>query len=152
MLRLLKYLTVALMLAAGSLIAPASAGEVNQTFLGGVAIKGYDPVAYFEEGRAVEGSSSFSHDWNGAEWRFASAANRDLFAADPDRYKPQYGGYCAWAVAQGYTADIDPEAFDIHDGKLYLNFNKSVQRRWRADKPALIVEGDANWPDIAARL
>lgn len=132
-------------------LAPASAAfaeaPIYQSFLG-TAIDGTDPVAYFTEGRPVEGSSEFTHDWNGATWRFASAENRDRFAADPEAYAPQYGGYCAWAVAQGYTASTDPEAWRIVDGKLYLNYDANVQAKWEADVPGFIEKADANWPAV----
>ncbi len=114
------------------------------------ALRGYDPVAYFTHGRPVEGSERFTHQWQGATWRFASAENRDSFAADPERYAPQYGGYCAWAVSQGYTASTDPEAWRIVDGKLYLNYSKSVQRRWEKDIPGNIGKADRNWPELLA--
>lgn len=118
----------------------------------GVAIRGTDPVAYFTQGRPQRGLSEFTHDWRGVTWRFASAANRDAFAAAPARYAPQYGGFCAWAVAQGYTAPIDPAAWKIVDARLYLNFDRAVQRRWEADIPGHVARADANWPAIAARL
>lgn len=114
------------------------------------AIRGTDPVAYFTEGRAAKGSSSFTHKWRGATWHFISAENRDRFAADPERYAPQYGGYCAWAVSQGYTATTDPEAWRIVQGKLYLNFSKSVRRRWEKDIPGNIAKADRNWPGLLA--
>ena len=84
--------------------------------------------------------------WKGAEWRFASAANRDLFSAEPEKYAPQFGGYCAFAVSLGYLAKGDPEAWTVHDGKLYLNYNKSVRKRWAKDIDGNIEKGDANWP------
>ncbi|HMA16052.1 MAG TPA: YHS domain-containing (seleno)protein [Kiloniellaceae bacterium] len=117
---------------------------------GGLAIHGYDPVAYFTEGKPVEGKAEFTHTHEGTEWRFATAANRDAFAADPARYAPQYGGYCAWAVSQGYTASTDPDAWHIEDGKLYLNYSRSVQRDWAKDIPGHIAKGDANWPGLKA--
>jgi len=133
--------------------APALAGsEFNASRLGGVAIDGTDPVAYFTQATPVQGLRKFSYDWHGATWRFASAANRDAFKADPTRYAPQYGGYCAWAVSQGYTAKIDPEAWKIVDGKLYLNYSKSVQGQWQADIPGNIAKADQNWPAIRAKL
>lgn len=116
----------------------------------GLAIRGYDPVAYFTESKPVKGKAEFTHEHEGAVWRFASAANRDAFAAEPERFAPQYGGYCAWAVAQGYTASIDPDAWRIESGKLYLNYSKSVQRRWERDIPGNIAKGDTNWPGIKA--
>ena len=114
----------------------------------GRAIGGADPVAYFTEGKPVEGSSDFTHEWNGATWYFSSAANRNAFAASPERYAPQYGGYCAWAVSQGYTASIDPEAWAIVDGKLYLNYSSDVQATWSKDVPGNISKADANWPKV----
>ena len=127
---------------------PALAAEPNVFQAGGAAINGYDPVAYFTEGQPVEGATEHSLDWNGATWRFASAENRALFEADPSRYAPQYGGYCAWAVSRGYTASTDPDAWTIHDGKLYLNYNRRIQRRWERDIPGNVEKGDANWPAV----
>ena len=86
-----------------------------------IAIRGTDPVAYFTQGGPVAGSADFTHTWNNATWQFSSAENRDLFASNPEQYAPQYGGFCAWAMSQGYTASIDPSAWKIVDGKLYLN-------------------------------
>ncbi|MBW8782226.1 MAG: YHS domain protein [Verrucomicrobia bacterium] len=120
---------------------------VNTTFTG-VAIKGYDPVAYFTDAKPVKGDSDFSFNWNGAEWRFASAAHRDAFKADPVKYAPQYGGYCAWAVSRGYTAGIDPEAWKIVNGRLYLNYSLKVQAQWSADIPGNIAKAEENWPKI----
>ena len=115
-----------------------------------VAASGYDAVAYFTEGKPVEGSGDFTADYNGATWRFESSANRDVFLEDPERFAPQYGGYCAWAVSQGYTAAIDPDAWRIEDGKLYLNYSRSVQRRWERDIPGNIAKADKNWPGLEA--
>lgn len=134
-------------IAGGSMLVPSHAAKVNAP--GGVAISGYDPVAYFTENRAVEGSDAYTADHGGATYRFSTAANRDAFVADPDRYAPQYGGYCAYAVANGYTAKIDPEAYSVVDGKLYLNFSKSVRQRWSKDIPGHIASGDANWPKLS---
>ncbi len=134
-----------------ALAAPAVAlSPVNRTTFGGVAIDGWDPVAYFTDGKPVEGSKEFGHEWNGATWRFASAAHRDLFAQAPEKYAPQYGGYCAWAVSQGYTADIDPQAWKIEDGRLFLNYSLDVQKKWATDIPGNIAKADANWPKLLA--
>lgn len=111
-----------------------------------VAIRGYDPVAYFTIGRPTQGVARFKATYQGAEFRFANAANRAAFIASPARYAPQYGGYCAWAVSQGSTAGIDPNAWAIVNGKLYLNYNASIQSRWQGDRANLIVAGDRNWP------
>ncbi len=140
-------LTLALAFAA---VAALAAQAVNKSFLGGVAIDGYDPVAYFTDGKPVEGSKQFVHSWSGATWRFASAGHRDRFAADPERYAPAYGGYCAWAVSRGYTADIDPRAWTIHEGRLFLNYDLEVQAEWSRDIPGNVAKADANWPALAA--
>lgn len=117
----------------------------------GVAVRGYDPVAYFTDGKAVAGQSAFEFTWSGATWRFASAANREAFAKMPERYAPQFGGYCSWAVSRNYTATIDPQAFTIVDGKLYLNYSTDVQARWRTDRDANIAKGHQNWPALVAK-
>ncbi len=130
----------------------AAADVVNQTTFGGVAIDGYDPVAYFTEGKPVEGSSDHVFEWMDAEWHFANAEHRAMFAADPETYAPAYGGYCAWAVSQGYTADIDPDAWRIVDGRLYLNYSRDIQKRWETDIVGHIRAGDANWPEIKSEL
>lgn len=116
----------------------------------GLAIRGTDPVAYFTQGRPVAGQPQFAHTWSGATWWFASAEHRDRFAANPEQYAPQYGGFCAWAVSRGYTAAIDPQAWKIVDGKLYLNYNRGIQRRWERDIPGNIQKADANWPGVLA--
>ena len=133
--------------------APQPAAASNIWFTGGeAAVRGYDTVAYFTEGRPVEGKREFTHRWMDAEWRFASAVNRDLFAAAPEKYAPRYGGWCAWAVANGYTASTDPHAWKIVDGRLYLNYSKGVQRQWDGDIPGNIARGDGNWPGIRKNL
>ena len=129
---------------------PAAAAEKDPVFAtrGNLAIRGYDPVAYFTEGEAVKGRKEFTLGWQGADWRFANEENRDLFADAPEKYAPQYGGYCAYAVSQGYTAKIDPEAWKIVDDKLYLNFSLKVQKIWEKDIPGYIASADVNWPKI----
>jgi hypothetical protein len=121
---------------------------INKSLIGGVAIKGYDPVAYFTEGKAVKGDSDFEHEYMDATWRFASAAYRDEFARDPKKYMPQYGGYCAYGVSKGYAVGIDPEAWKVVDGKLYLNYNQDVQKMWLEDVPGRVKKADENWPKI----
>ena len=128
---------------------PVSAADpINTTLFGNLAIDGYDPVAYFDSNRAVEGDSDFEFSWQDAKWRFSSAANRDKFKADPSRYSPQYGGYCAYAVSQNSTASIDPEQFTVLDGKLYLNYSAKVQKKWLENRDAYIVLADKNWPGV----
>jgi YHS domain-containing protein len=123
---------------------------INTNGRGSVAISGYDPVAY-GDGTPTRGAARFTYSWNGATWRFATAANRDRFAAEPERYAPQFGGYCAWAVSRGYTADVDPEAFSIVDGRLYLNYSKRVRRMWEQDIAGNIAKGRANWPAVLSK-
>ena len=131
-------------------VSPASALDpVHQSWRGN-AIDGYDPVAYFVNGEPTEGSKEFQYEWNDATWLFASQQNLEQFKVSPEKYAPQYGGYCAWAVSQGSTAPTDPEAWTIHDGKLYLNYNKSVQEKWLPNKENNIIAGDKNWPGLLA--
>ena len=96
----------------------------------------------------MKGSLEFQQQWTGATWLFADAGNRDLFAADPNKYAPRYGGYCAYAVSEGHTANIDPEAWRIVDGKLYLNYSKGVQKKWERDRESRIQTADKNWPTL----
>ena len=127
----------------------AMAGKVDPVYQhGGLAIRGYDPVAYYQQSAPVKGSSQFSYQWGGATWLFSSAENRDRFQAEPEHYAPQYGGYCAYAVSKGRTASIDPEAWKIADGRLYLNHSKGVQKKWEQDVPGNIVKADRNWPEL----
>lgn len=134
----------------GALLFPTLARAAQVNAEGGVAVRGTDVVAYIAEGRPVAGRAEFTHAWRGADWRFASAANRDRFAAGPHRYAPAYGGFCAYAVSEGYTAPIDPAAWRIVDGRLFLNYDRSVQRRWERDIPGRIARADANWPRLSA--
>jgi len=112
----------------------------------GVAIKGYDPVAYFTEQMPVKGSADFEYLWSGAKWRFATAEHRDLFKAYPEKYAPKYGGYCAYAVSKGKIVDIDPEAWTVFEHRLYLNVSKDVRSLWEKDREEYIRKADANWP------
>lgn len=114
----------------------------------GVAINGYDPVAYFTEGAPVKGSAEFAADWEGAMLHFASADNKAMFESDPVKYAPKYSGYCAYAVSKGYTAATVPEAWNIHEDRLYLNFSKNVQALWSVRKRHHIKSADANWPSV----
>jgi YHS domain-containing protein len=134
-----------------TLAAAASAVEPVFTDDLGQAVRGFDPVAYFTDGKPVPGQAEFSFPYQGAIWRFTSAEHRDLFKADPAKYAPQYGGYCAYAVSLGKTAPIDPQAWRIVEGKLYLNKNPGIQKDWEEDIPGNISKGDANWPRILAR-
>jgi hypothetical protein len=127
----------------------ATGGPFNATR--GVALNGYDVVAYFEEGKPVRGSDAFTFVWQGVTWRFATAARRDAFARNSAAYAPQFGGFCAYGVSRGYAVDVDPEAWAIEGGKLYLNYSKSVQRTWNQDRAGYIAKATAQWPAVAAR-
>ncbi len=117
----------------------------------GLALQGYDPVAYFTDARPILGKAEFSARHDGATYRFATAANRDAFVAAPAKYSPQYGGYCAFGMASGYKAPIEPDAWTIVDGKLYLNYNRSVRSRWSSDVPGHVKKADAHWPFIRSK-
>lgn len=114
------------------------------------ALRGYDPVAYFKVHKAVKGKESLTTVWQGATWHFSSQENLEAFKENPEKYAPQYGGYCAYGVAQGYTPEIDPQAFHIKDGKLYLNLSKVVLKRWKEDIPGYVRDADKNWPELKA--
>jgi len=116
-----------------------------------VAVSGYDPVAYFTSGKPVKGSEANRLTYKGAEWRFASADNLAKFKANPGAYAPQYGGYCAWAVAHGYTASGDPQVWKIVDGRLYLNYSAAVGAKWSKDIPGFIQAANGNWPKLLAK-
>ncbi len=115
---------------------------------GEFAINGYDAVAYHKQQKPVKGNSEFTAQWNGAKWRFNSDENRSLFESDPERWAPRYGGYCAWAVANNYTAKTDPDAWSIVDDRLYLNYNRRIRKKWSKDIPGNIKRADANWPEV----
>ncbi|WP_158043658.1 YHS domain-containing (seleno)protein [Skermanella pratensis] len=144
---------LAALAAVGSFSPPALAKEpaIYTGFFSSVAVGGYDPVAYFTQGKPVEGSKEFSTRWMDAEWRFATAANRDLFIAAPEKYAPQYGGYCAWAIAQNKTASGDPKLWKVVDGRLFLNYDQDVQERWEKDIPGFIASADRNWPTVLGK-
>lgn len=110
-----------------------------------LAIQGYDTVAYFKDGKALKGSESFTFQWHGLTWHFSTRDNRDLFAAAPVRYAPQYDGYCAWAMTEARKAETDPEVWKIVNGNLYLNCSRSAYEKWRKDIPGNIQKADTNW-------
>ena len=120
------------------------------TLFSSEAIKGYDTVAYFTENMPVEGKSEFTAEYKEATWLFASLENLQLFQSNPEKYAPQDGGYCAYAVSQGSTASIKPELFTIHNGKLYLNYNESINQKWSQNKDVFISDANQNWPELLA--
>lgn len=115
------------------------------------AIQGYDPVAYFTVGKPVKGLDSLVVDWMGAKWKFASQANLALFKANPEKYAPQYGGYCAYGVSQDNLVSVEPDKFKIIDGKLYLNYNATVQSKWLEDPAGFIRQADAKFQALLQR-
>ncbi len=123
--------------------------EINKTFFGNKAVEGYDVVAYFTESKAVKGKKKFTYHYKDANWLFSSKENLELFKKDPQAYEPQYGGYCAWGVAaKSKKYDIEGEQWSIIDGKLYLNYSKSVKEKWEKDIPGFIKQADKSWPKI----
>lgn len=139
------FVAVALFALAG----PSWAGEYFEKE--GVALRGYDTVGYFSDQKPVKGVASHQAEYKGSTFYFASRANRDAFIADPARYAPQYGGFCAFGLAGGYKAATDPSAFTIVDGKLYLNYNRDIQKQWGADIPGFIAKASKNWPTVSSQ-
>jgi YHS domain-containing protein len=115
---------------------------------GNLALSGYDAVSYFKDGKPVVGRAEFTYNWMDAVWRFASAENRDAFAKEPEKFAPQYGGYCAFGTSQGHLVPGDPQAWKVVDDKLYLNYNKDVQKFWLEDVPGNIQKANDNWPKL----
>jgi YHS domain-containing protein len=109
------------------------------------AIKGYDTVAYFTEGKAIKGTGDLTFPWHGMKWFFQSRENRDLFASSPEKYAPQYDGWCAWAMTKARKAVTDPEIWKIVDGKLYLNCSPAAYEKWSSDIPGNIKKADEFW-------
>ena len=142
----------AVLLVLSTIAGCASFSTLHYQDRAGVAIHGYDPVAYFEQGAPKQGSSDFVHTWGGATWRFTSKENLDVFAADPTGFAPQFGGYCAWAVAQNSLAEVDPEYWAVVDGKLYLNKNLESHGKWRKAQSESIAAANQNWPELSAGL
>jgi hypothetical protein len=132
-------------------LAPAAASaqhRVNDNGTG-AAIGGYDVVAYFTDHRAVLGSADHTVIHEGTAYRFASDAHAALFRANPGRYLPQYGGFCAYAASQGRLVRVDPDAFRVVEGRLYLNYSHDIQAQWESDRARYIREADARWPELS---
>ena len=147
-----RHLILSLMAALLFLSAPtklyAAQDPIYTGYFSTVAIDGYDPVAYFKQRKAVEGSSKITLEWMGAQWQFSSQENLNDFKNDPEAFAPQYGGYCSWAVAHGDTASTDPNSWQIIDDKLYLNYSPDIHRRWQRKTTEYINSGDKNWPAV----
>ncbi len=148
---LLLFAALAITVGVLPLNATAKDAPVYTGTFSSLAIDGYDAIAYFSEQKPVKGDKAFTHTYMGATWLFSSAANREKFVAAPEKYAPQYGGYCAWAVAQGNTASGDPQRWKIVAGKLYLNYDLDIQKKWEADIAGFIAKGDKNWPTVLGK-
>ncbi|MEJ2626569.1 MAG: YHS domain-containing (seleno)protein [Pseudolabrys sp.] len=147
--RFWRVLAATLMLACTApLAAQVASPEVHTGLVKGVAVGGYDPVAYFTEHKPVQGRGDILYSWKGVTWRFASEASRTAFGANPEKYAPQYGGYRAYAVSQGGVAKGDPKVWAIVGGKLYLNLSPTVQKLWTKDEAGYIKAADKNWPGV----
>ena len=145
-----RFLTASALALPGAalLTTPAFAAKPSVFATEGVAINGYDPVAYFTMSKPVSGDPAITSDWEGAKVQFASAENKAMYDADPEKFAPKYGGYCAYAVSKGGTATTDPNAWTVHDGRLYLNFSTTVRGIWSEDIPGNVARADANWPGV----
>ena len=131
-----------------SISAFAHAGVDTETDANGVILAGHDAVAYFTQGKPVEGKAKYTAVYNDAIYRFSSAKNRDLFNKNPEKYAPQYGGFCAYGMTFGKKFEIDGKAFEIVDGKLFVNKNPSVYEAWKKDVPTHITEANDSWPEV----
>lgn len=145
----MKKTVLFLMIAFASIGSYAQNSEVFSNDEG--AIKGYDPVAYFKEGKPVKGNTNYVYRWREADWHFSKKENLDAFKSAPEKFAPQYGGYCAYGTSQGYKAETAPDAWTVANGKLYLNYNTEVKTMWTKDQKAFIEKADANWPKIKSK-
>jgi len=149
--RVVLALGLATLLVSTAAFAAPPINTLKGGLLGGrsdTAIHGYDTVAYFTDGKPVKGQDAFIADWMGAKWKFASQAHLDLFKASPEKYAPQYGGYCAYGVSQDNLVSIEPDKFKVEGGKLYLNYNADVQATWLKDVSGYIKQADAKFPAL----
>lgn len=117
----------------------------------GIAIRGYDPVAYFKQSKPVKGQETISHDWNGVKWLFSSEENKEDFKANPEKFAPQFGGYCAYGLSENHKSPTEPEAFTIVDDKLYLNYNLKVKELWKKDISGRIKKANDFWPALMSK-
>jgi len=140
-----KLLIAGLALAISVVVVPAFAGDVTHSTPG---ISGYDPVAYFTDGKPVRGSGYHVAVQDGVTYVFASADHKKLFIANPSKYLPAFGGYCAYGVAVGKKFVADPEVWKVVDGILYLNLDKGIQDKWQKDIPGYIKKAEKNWGEI----
>ena len=126
----------------------AKEDQISTGLFNSRAVSGYDTVAYFTESKAIKGSKKYKAEYQGAEWRFSSQENLDLFLSEPEKYAPQYGGYCAFGLAMGHAVSSDPEAWKVVDGKLYMNYSKKVKVRWEESIPEFIDDANGNYAEV----
>lgn len=146
--KLLSKSISGLVMTAGLLVSALAHAAPAYYSPNGVAIKGYDPVAYFTDSKAVKGTDQWVTEWQGAKWKFASKANLDAFKAEPAKFAPQYGGYCAYGTAKGYLAPTEPDAWAVIDGKLYLNYNQRVRTTWQKDVAGYNAAADSQFTEL----
>ena len=149
----IRTMIAATLIAAGpiAIVTPAAFADKDPIYTAkrsNIALQGYDTVAYFTVQEPTKGTAEFSTTYQGADFHFVSEENLNLFLADPAKYAPQYGGYCAWAVAKGKIAKGDARRWAVVDGKLYLNYNKGIQKKWNKDRAGFISSGNENWPTV----
>ena len=148
-----SFLGTGLAIVAGMTILPAVVSAASRIFRrSGLAIRGYDPVAYFTISKPTKGKKQFSTKWQGSTWVFASQENLDTFKNNPAKYAPVYGGYCSWAMSEGRIATTVPEAWDIVDGKLYLNYSLGIRSKWRTNIPKFIKRANKHWSKVSKTL
>lgn len=149
-----RLFVICLLLLGMNTFAAPSVNTLKNSFFASqtdTAINGYDSVAYFTQKAPVKGQDAHTYEWKGAKWKFATADNLDLFRNNPDKYAPQYGGYCAYGVAKDGLVKVDPDQFTIFEGKLYLNYDASVQKEWAKDRAGYIRQADAKFPQLLAK-
>lgn len=149
--KLMFLLLVVCVAAAAASCSKAAKFAAINTDGSGFALKGFDAVAYFAVNNAVEGDQRYEFVWNGAKWLFSNAENLEKFKSDPAAYAPQFGGYCSYAVSKGYTANGDPKAWKLVNGKLYLNYNPEVKQMWEKGEQENITKGEANWIEFKSK-
>lgn len=146
--KILSILQIAVLMGFAVFQNANAADAIYTSFFSNKAVAGYDVVAYFTENKSVEGNSKYTFEYKGAEWQFSSNEHLTLFKNNPEKYAPQYGGYCAWAMAGNETAPGKPAFWTVYEDKLYLNYDQSVQDTWLADKQGFIQKADLNWSKL----
>ncbi len=140
-----------LLLLLGAISPSLLAQETDVFQKDGIAIRGYDPVAYFKQNKPVKGIETIAYDWNGVKWLFYSDENKEEFKANPEKFAPQFGGYCAYGLSENHKSPTDPDAFTIVDGKLYLNYSLKVKELWNKDIPGRIKKANELWPALKSK-